>query len=206
MPAFSKEALNVKRLNSRPSLEPSAAVLTGRTCEAKVLTQALANQISIYLPGILRLSKNWKLLYSIDQHGLSLSTLFRNVRNKGPCVIAIRDSEDQVFGAFLSEPPEPSPSYYGTGECFLWKEIDSKKSSRASQVEVFKWTGRNHYTVLCEPDYISIGGGDGKYGLWIDSELDKGLSQTCATFNNKPLAGSQESFRCLEIEIWGFSM
>ena len=27
------------------------------------------------------------------------------------------------------------------------------------RVRVFKWTGRNDYVALCEPDYISFGGG-----------------------------------------------
>jgi hypothetical protein len=27
----------------------------------------------------------------------------------------------QTFGAYLSEYPRPSPSYFGNGECFLWR-------------------------------------------------------------------------------------
>ena len=29
----------------------------------------------------------------------------------------------------------------------------------ANRLRVFKWTGRNDYIALCEPDYISFGGG-----------------------------------------------
>lgn len=30
-------------------------------------------------------------------------------------------SNSQIFGAYLTEAPHPAPSYYGTGECFLWR-------------------------------------------------------------------------------------
>lgn len=35
---------------------------------------------------------------------------------------------------------------------FLWRYIGGK-------LDVFKWTGRNDYVALCEPEYISFGGG-----------------------------------------------
>jgi len=37
---------------------------------------------------------------------------------------------------------------------FLWKkEVDD------DNVRVFKWTGKNDYVALCEPESISFGGG-----------------------------------------------
>lgn len=44
--------------------------------------------------------------------------------------------------------------YYGSGESFLWKQ-----ESDETPVHVFKWTGKNDYVALCEPEYISFGGG-----------------------------------------------
>ena len=35
---------------------------------------------------------------------------------------------------------------------FLWKFANG-------QLKVYKWTGRNDYVTLCEPDSISFGGG-----------------------------------------------
>ena len=35
---------------------------------------------------------------------------------------------------------------------FMWK-FDGEK------LEVFKWTGKNDYVALCEPEFISFGGG-----------------------------------------------
>lgn len=31
------------------------------------------------------------------------------------------DIRPQIFGAYLSDPPYPSTSFYGNGECFLWR-------------------------------------------------------------------------------------
>ncbi len=36
---------------------------------------------------------------------------------------------------------------------FLWQKVGPDR------VRVFKWTGKNDYVALCEPDYISFGGG-----------------------------------------------
>ena len=41
----------------------------------------------------------------------------------------------------------PRASYFS----FLWKFKDN--------VRVYKWTGKNDYVALCEPEYLSFGGG-----------------------------------------------
>lgn len=41
------------------------------------------------------------------------------------------------------------------GARFLWKVKDKNKP----EVKVYKWTGKNDYVALCEPGYISFGGG-----------------------------------------------
>lgn len=44
--------------------------------------------------------------------------------------------------------------------------------------------------VLSEPGFIGLGGGDGKFGLWIHSDLEIGHSSRCDTFGNEPLAAA----------------
>ena len=39
----------------------------------------------------------------------------------GPPPLIVRDQQGHTFGGFASEPWHPSPSYYGNGECFLFK-------------------------------------------------------------------------------------
>ncbi|KIO22467.1 hypothetical protein M407DRAFT_79176, partial [Tulasnella calospora MUT 4182] len=75
------------------------------------------------------------------------------------------------------------------------------------EVKVFKWTGRNDYVALCESDYLSFGGGDGKYGLYVDSSFVDGTSERCDTFANETLCGEHDiptraRFECLALEVW----
>lgn len=43
------------------------------------------------------------------------------------------------------------------------------------------------------------------FGLWLDSELDKGTTSSCTAFNNIPLTGSGEphsQFTCAVVEVY----
>lgn len=115
---------------------------------------------------------------------------------------------------------------------FLWRE--TRKNDAPAGVNVFKWTGKNDYVALCEPDYISFGGGcgfffcslatlihfeylplsDGKYGLFLDSTFFDGSSARCQTFDNDVLCSTTNDrsvstrtvrFECVGMEVWGVS-
>lgn len=43
---------------------------------------------------------------------------------------------------------------------------------------------------------------DGRYGLWLDSSLEKGVSSHCQTFGNEALADEGEKFDVLGVEVW----
>lgn len=85
----------------------------------------------------------------------------------------MKDSGDAVFGMYLGDGLRQSKGkgYYGSGESyvlglpliyvegwlidrlrFLWRYVGGK-------FQVFKWTGKNEYVALCEPEYLSFGGG-----------------------------------------------
>ncbi|KAG0173419.1 oxidation resistance protein 1 [Apophysomyces sp. BC1015] len=183
---------------------PPLALVDRRPDTVQVLTDNIAEQFRPYLPRRYRLAPQWQLLYSLDQHGISLSTLYNLVQsNIGPCMLAIRDADDQVFGAFLNETLKSGTSYYGTGECFLWKLARPSPTKTGPAIKVFPWTGINEYMILSASDFIAIGGGDGKFGLWLNSDLERGHSEKCPTFDNEALS-PQPEFACMELEIWGF--
>ena len=46
---------------------------------------------------------------------------------------------------------------------------------------------------------------DGKFGLWLHSDLERGHSEPCATFDNETLSAGKE-FDCVELEVWGLKM
>ncbi|CDO76666.1 hypothetical protein BN946_scf184752.g4 [Trametes cinnabarina] len=190
----------------KTQVERKSVRLVGRKeFTVPVLTVEIADMLRPFFPALARLPRSWTLLYSLDQHGISLNTLYARCQDfKGSALLVIRDSNDAIFGAWMGEGIHPSKgAYYGSGESFLWQLVGKDR------VRVFKWTGKNDYVALCEPDYISFGGGDGHYGLWLDQTLSDGSSARCLTFDNEPLCspgprqGETVTFECVGLEVWG---
>ena len=51
------------------------------------------------------------------------------------------------------------------------------------------------------------GGGEGRYGLWLDDSLEKGISERCRTFGNEPLSdGVRGRFEVAGVEVWRIGM
>ncbi|KAL7416448.1 TLD-domain-containing protein [Mrakia frigida] len=208
--------------------------LVGRTdVTLGVLTSSSAEMIRPHLPPRQRLESKWTLLYSLDQHGSSLTTLyylcnkFAEKRPESGNVIVVKDSEGGLFGAYVNEAFRVKPgSYYGSGECFLFKfhpfpnsqpspsnsnsqHTPASTSTPASGgFELYRWTGKNDYFILCESSFLSVGGGDGKFGLYLDSSLYAGSSARCPAFENDVLCAVGEGtrkgrFECVGVEVWG---
>jgi len=68
--------------------------------------------------------------------------------------------------------------------------------------KAFPYSGINDFMIYCQSDYLSVGGGDGHYGLWLDDQLDTGISEGCPTFGNEPLSDEGRKFDVLGVEIW----
>ena len=50
---------------------------------------------------------------------------------------------------------------------------------------------------------MSVGGGDGKYGLWLNEVLERGVSSAgCLTFGNEALSEEGEKFEVVGVEVW----
>jgi hypothetical protein len=238
----------------------------GTPLPSRLLEKALAEEIRLLMPPRVQLVDEWKLIYSLEQNGTSLASLY-NLANeyrgkRGGFVLVVRDASQgvsievsiishtstditlQVFGAYLSDPPQSHPHYYGTGECFLWsafrlpsmpdlsslppppsadtthmqrsttiasttKKPSLTPSSRSGtstpdriRFKAFPYTGENDYTIFCQQGFLSVGGGDGHYGLWLDNNLARGVSSPCPTFGNARLSDEGEKFGVLGVELW----
>ncbi|KAJ5965490.1 hypothetical protein N7481_012204 [Penicillium waksmanii] len=68
--------------------------------------------------------------------------------------------------------------------------------------KAFPYSGVNDYMMFCETGFLSLGGGDGHYGLWIDSGLEKGVSASSQTFGNEPLSDEGVKFDIIGVEVW----
>ncbi|OCH86253.1 TLD-domain-containing protein [Obba rivulosa] len=190
----------------RMDVEKRAVRLVGRKeVTVPVLTEELADMLRPHFPALARLPRAWSLLYSLDQHGISLNTLYARCQaHTGGALVVMRDSGDAVFGVWLGEGMHQSKgAYYGSGTSFLWRLLSDRR------LRIYKWTGKNDYVALCETEYLSFGGGDGHYGLYLDSSLMDGSSAYCPTFDNEPLCsagprqGENVTFECVGLEVWG---
>ena len=68
--------------------------------------------------------------------------------------------------------------------------------------KAFPYSGVNDYLIFCEQSFLSVGGGDGKYGLWLDGVLERGVSSHCMTFGNEGLSEEGEKFEVVGVEVW----
>ncbi|KAL9000831.1 MAG: hypothetical protein Q9169_000585 [Polycauliona sp. 2 TL-2023] len=265
-----------------------------------ILTRALAEEIRLLVPPRLQLAEAWSLAYSLEEDGVSLTTLYSKcasplIPKDSSFILVVKDAAGGTFGAYLTDPPHPSPSFYGTGECFLWRSsilpassllsslppppsapesatldfrsttIASPKSASSSSLpkqhhhrkpsqdllslhpasassstslsspppqphtnlatmrnhspapsngtstpsseqrirfKAFPYSGVNDYLIFCEQGFLSVGGGDGKYGLWLDGVLERGISSPCMTFGNEGLSEEGEKFEVVGVEVW----
>jgi hypothetical protein len=85
-------------------------------------------------------------------------------------------------------------SYFGSGECFLF-------STRPS-MGVFRWTRKDNMFMLARKEALAFGGG-GKFGIWLDSNLERGMSGSSETFGN-PQFSSNEIFKIVSVQVYCF--
>ncbi|XP_048347264.1 nuclear receptor coactivator 7 isoform X2 [Sphaerodactylus townsendi] len=138
----------------------------------------------------------WRLVYSTQEHGTSLKTLYRKSASlDSPVLLVVKDMDNQIFGAYATHPFKFSDHYYGTGETFLYTFNPLFK--------VFKWSGDNTYFINGDVTSLDLGGGDGRFGLWLDADLYHGRSNCCSTFNNDILS-KKEDFVIQDVEVWTF--
>lgn len=162
------------------------------------LDEISASKLRSLVPFSKRLSYEWRLIYSLDQHGASLQTLYRNceqdvqnglVQPRG-FILCCCDANGVRFGAYLSDYPRISNSFYGTGDTFVFR--------LRNDVECYHSTGNNNYYIFGTKDYFALGASNGHFALCLT--CDSCSSSKCDTFNNDVLSNSM----LLSFEIWGF--
>ncbi|XP_036995509.2 nuclear receptor coactivator 7 isoform X3 [Artibeus jamaicensis] len=168
-----------------PTLQPHSALLENMHIEQ------LARRLPARVQGY-----PWRLAYSTLEHGTSLKTLYRKSASlDSPVLLVIKDMDNQIFGAYATHPFKFSDHYYGTGETFLY--------TFSPNFKVFKWSGENSYFINGDITSLELGGGGGRFGLWLDADLYHGRSNSCSTFNNDILS-KKEDFIVQDLEVWTF--
>jgi hypothetical protein len=98
--------------------------------------------------------------------------------------------------------PRPQHLHYGD----LLQPPAGLKSGTSTpdriRFKAFPYSGVNDFMIYCESSYLSVGGGDGHYGLWLDDQLERGISDPCPTFGNESLSDEGHAFDVLGVEVW----
>jgi hypothetical protein len=74
----------------------------------------------------------------------------------------------------------------------------------SAQVDAYGWTGANTYFLVCAEDSVSMGGGGGGFGLFVEKDFSRGSTQPSDTYGNPCLCPHPE-FEVLNFEAWGFT-
>jgi hypothetical protein len=169
--------------------------------EAPILTPQLAAKHAPTLPNAVAFM-DMQLLYSTAVHGARLQTMYERVRNSGPNVLVLRDSEGHVFGCYANEQWRLSQLYFGNGDVYVFTLLPETAAYRWQPITA---SGAESKRFFCaaKPEYIALGGGNGGFALWLDAYFREGTSMECDTFGSPSLASSPQ-FKCEELEVWGF--
>ncbi|CAL8107430.1 unnamed protein product [Orchesella dallaii] len=204
--ALSPNAMSTLRLSpdlrQRKSVSPARSELDFYLCDMGSMSEILN------VHEVRQLSKSFPpsavgcpciLIFSTSEDGYSLHNLYRRMHNldqDSPIIIVIQDSKGRKFGALLSCTLKISEHFYGSGDSFLFR--------CGPPMEIFKWrVGENLFFIHSEENFLRIGAGGGKCGLWLDDNLFHGRTEECATFDSPPLV-EENDFQIQSLECWTF--
>ena len=191
-----------------------------------VLSERQLRDLSQALPMRFR-GKNFVLVYSTQEHGISLMTLYRKIEYCEPAILIIKTTHGDVFGAFLNHEVEMSKKdkYYGDGESFVFKfdketnHTEEKTKHKHDEddyvfistspprpryiplIQTYKWTRRNEYFQLTTGKQFAVGGGGQGFSMSLDNELKYGSTYRSDTFDNEPLA-SHTDYDIYIVEVY----
>ncbi|ORX51004.1 TLD-domain-containing protein [Piromyces finnis] len=202
-----------------------------------LLNSYICNGIYHSFPKRLRIKRSLTLLYSLQNHGSSLSTFYeRSNAGYGTAqLLVIKDDNDTIFGCFTAEPFKINNGFYGTGESFLFKyqqpkqvlghhksfginvrsslrnNLRHKESTAGTATEaphgtlkIYPWAKTNYLFINSTHEYVAVGSGKGKYGIWCDNNFQRGSSFPTETYHNETLSGA-EHFNIVNVELWAFT-
>ncbi|CAG0899990.1 unnamed protein product [Cyprideis torosa] len=196
-----KKVAGVKEEETRKAMHGSDiddAFIAPMTGESKIMDKEMRKQLILSLPARCQ-GYPWKMAFNTDRDGFSLAEMYRRMTDVHSMVlIIIEDMFFQKFGAILTDKPEVKDQYYGRGESFLF-------TFRAGDFKTFKWIGENEFFIRCYEDSVTIGAGDGHFGLTLDGDLNRGTSEKCLTFSNEPLTVKKD-FKIRNLECWAFEI
>ncbi|EAX86361.1 TLD family protein [Trichomonas vaginalis G3] len=135
----------------------------------------------------------WKLLYSANEDGVSLTSLFSKARKKLHLMLFLIADDQTKYGAFLTQGLKIENEYYGSGEMFVF--------TAKPYLTLYKWSGKNYNFTTATKTGISIGTGPNGAAIFIGEALEYGFSDPSTTFDSPSLTTAPK-VKILNAELW----
>ncbi|XP_067669794.1 GTPase-activating protein skywalker-like isoform X1 [Haliotis asinina] len=185
----------------------SLGILVFPNFKSSIITQDDLHTVWSWLPARLAVCVP-ELLFTSEEHGTSLRTVYSKIESRQQTLFFIRNTENEVFGAFCSaswqqrKSKEKNLSYFGTGETFIFTLYPVKFK--------YDWVGLLYEDIpntanmflAGDTSILTIGGGRGE-AIQLDENLVHCRTEKCDTFDNDPLCEKQD-FTCKVVEVYGF--
>ena len=139
-----------------------------------------------------------ELLFVSSEHGYRLGTLFEKATDSEPLILAIETTDGNIFGAYLSKSLKnrTSRKLFGTGESFI---VNLRPAAQS-----YSWNEAcdNQQFIYADENFLAIGCSSGKFGIWIDRDLNQVVSSPCDTFRNPSFIENESGWSdiyCIEL-------
>lgn len=139
-----------------------------------------------------------ELIFTSSEHGHRLATLFERAADAEPLLILVETTDGNIFGAYLSRSlrNRSSRKFFGTGETFPF-------TLRPVPLQ-FPWNDShdNQQFIYADENFLAIGCSSGKFGIWIDRDLNQVVSSPCDTFKNPSFIEHESGWSdiyCIEV-------
>ena len=215
--------------NKDPPTSPFVILGKKPNSSPGVLTPPLMEALRGFFP-YAKAEENFWLKYKLDEHGDTLHSLLSHIKNCKYTIIGVETKDGHVFGAFCSSHWKVHPSWFGSGECFLWRLKRSRLAGGGqtpnydfdNEMEVYPYTGHDDQIQYCTERTLAVGGGEwslvnGSFdtsphqdepvgiAFMLDGDLMGGETNSCATFANPRLCGKESGnneFDVVALEVW----
>ncbi|CAD5117440.1 DgyrCDS6208 [Dimorphilus gyrociliatus] len=173
---------------------------------SKFRTQLTLSSLTLLMQHLpMNMTKRWTLLFNSEVHGQSFSTFVKNVVDKGPCILIVKDTRGHIFGGYTSTNLSIGPSFFGDDSSFLF--------TLSPDFAIYTSSGFNSHFVYFNqhqetmPNGFGMGGQLKYFGLWLDSDFGKGHSKAkpSSTTFKSPQLSAEDEFEIDILEVWSVS-
>ncbi|GKZ00617.1 hypothetical protein MPSEU_001013800 [Mayamaea pseudoterrestris] len=124
--------------------------------------------------------------FCLAEDGDRLDTLLHMTKHVAETIIVMETTTGDLLGGYCTEPWGGKMQYHGNGQTFLFAtNAAGGEDFSGKGLCIYPWSGKNDYCQVCG-NFLAMGG-QGSFGWRVCSQLMKGQTGWCQTYENPPL-------------------